>query len=449
MSIDFLIKGKRILTPQGFMEGMILVRQGKIADVLRNVDYTIASPVEDAGENLVMPGIIDPHVHINEPGRTEWEGFDTGTKAAAAGGITTLVDMPLNSSPVTTTIENFKLKLESAKNKIHVNCGFWGGVIPGNEKDLEALLESGVFGLKAFLTHSGIDEFPNTNKEQLRKALLILKKFNKPLLVHCELAEDHEGLKLLEQNPKSYSAYLESRPKSWEDEAIKLMIDLCRETESHVHIVHLSSADSISQIREAKAEGLPLTVETAPHYLVFDAASIADGDTRFKCAPPIREKENNEQLWQALQNGEIDLIATDHSPAPPELKEIESGDFKKAWGGIAGLQFSLPVISTAALKRRFTIENISKWMISNPAKLLQLDHVKGKIQKGFDTDLIIWNPNEKFHVVSSSILHRHKITPYENLELTGKVQQTFVNGIKVNDNGNLINPASGKILLKN
>ncbi|HKR03972.1 MAG TPA: allantoinase AllB, partial [Bacteroidia bacterium] len=348
MQIDFGIKSKKILIPKGIINGIILISNGKIIDVNDSLSFGEGRgevfPIEDAGENIVMPGIIDPHVHINEPGRTEWEGFDTATKAAATGGITTMIEMPLNSNPVTTTKNNFQIKLNAAKDKLHVNCGFWGGVVPDNLNDLEELLESGVFGLKAFLTHSGIDDFPNTIGEHLRKALKVLKKYNKPLLVHCELDSVHDDLKFLEQNPRSYSAYLKSRPKSWEDNAIKLMIDLCRETGVHVHIVHLSSANSIEQIRKARQEGLPLTVETAPHYLFFHAEEISEGATEFKCAPPIREKENNEQLWNALLDGTVDFIATDHSPAPPAMKEIESGNFKKAWGGIAGLQFSLPVV---------------------------------------------------------------------------------------------------------
>ena len=328
MKVESAIKSKRVILPEGIIEAIILSGGGKIIDVIQSLDYKIDIPITDVGNSIIMPGIIDPHVHINEPGRTEWEGFETATMAAAFGGITTLIEMPLNASPVTTTKKNFEIKLDAAKGKLHVNCGFWGGVVPDNYNDLEALLESGVFGLKAFLTHSGIDDFPNTNVEHLRKALWLLKKYNKPLLVHCELDSPHDDLKLLEQNPRSYNAYLKSRPKSWENKAIELMIDLCRETGAQVHIVHLSSADAISQIQNAKSEGLLLTVETAPHYLFFNAEEIPDGATQFKCAPPIREKENNEALWQALREGIIDFIATDHSPAPPALKQIESGNFK-------------------------------------------------------------------------------------------------------------------------
>ena len=448
MKIDLAIKGQKLLLNGEIKPGIVLIKDGLIADILFSMDYDIDTIVEDAGSDLVMAGIIDPHVHINEPGRTDWEGFDTATKAAAAGGITMLVDMPLNSSPVTTSSKNLQLKLDAVSNQLHVNCGFWGGVVPGNTNELEELLESGVLGLKAFLTHSGIDEFPNSNREDLRKALLILKKYDKPLLVHCELDEMHEGIKTLEQNPRSYQSYLNSRPKSWEDKAIALMIDLCRETEGRVHIVHLSSADSLEQIRKAKHDGLPLTVETGQHYLYFNAENIPDGDTRYKCAPPIREKKNNDLLMDALIDGTIDFIATDHSPAPPLLKEIESGDFKKAWGGIAGLQFALPVVWTIAKERKLPIEKVVKWLSEAPSKFIQCSSTKGKISSGYDADIIVFNADKKFIVNASQIQHRHKITPYEGAELSGVVMQTYVNGIKVYDQGKFINLSSGKVILR-
>ena len=453
MQIDLAIKSKNIITPTEIIDGMIFISDGKIADVIPAASYgeqpeasLLDFPLEDAGDCVIMAGIIDPHVHINEPGRTEWEGFDTATKAAAAGGITMLVDMPLNSSPVTTTKSNFLKKLEASKNSIHVDCGFWGGVVPGNENELEELLEAGTAGLKAFLTHSGIDDFPNANADQLRKALNILKKHNKPLLVHCELDAPHAGQEYLKQHPRSYQAWLHSRPRSWENDAIKLVIDLCRETGGRVHIVHLSSSDSIEQIQKAKEEGLPLTVETAPHYLFFNAENIPDGDTRFKCAPPIREKENNEKLWGALRDGIIDFIATDHSPAPPELKETESGNMDLAWGGISGLQFSLPVTWTGALERNFSVTDISRWLSENPSKFLNMETRKGKIAKGFDADLCLWSPANKFTVEESKTWHRHKLTPYTGMELYGTVMQTYLSGMQVFANGDFANLNKGKII---
>ncbi|CAN5375506.1 allantoinase AllB [soil metagenome] len=456
MQVDLAIKSKNIITSSEIIDGMVIISNGRIADVITSASYgeqpeagLLDFPIEDVGDCVVMAGIIDPHVHINEPGRTDWEGFDTATKAAAAGGITTLVDMPLNSSPVTTTKNNFLLKLEAAKNKIHVNCGFWGGVVPGNEKELEELLHAGVLGLKAFLTHSGIDEFPNCNAEHLRYALKILKKYDKPLLVHCELDVVKDGEKMLRENPQSYPAWMHSRPSTMEEEAIKMMIDLCRETEARVHIVHLASANSIEQIQQAKAEGLPLTVETAQHYLYFDSESIPDGDTRFKCAPPIRDKANKEKLWEALGNGTIDFVATDHSPAPSDLKEISSGNLQQAWGGIAGLQFSLPALWTGALERNFSVTDISKWLCENPAKFLKMDAHKGKIAKGYDADFCIWMPANNFIVNEEKIRHRHKITPYLDQELYGVVKQTYLMGTKIFADEMFTNLNEGKIILEN
>jgi len=446
MQFDLVIKSSRILIPGGFIDGSVNVSEGKIYSIVTVDTGNSSEKYIDAGNNLVMPGIIDPHVHINEPGRTEWEGFDTGTRAAAAGGITTLIDMPLNSTPVTTSLKNLKLKIDAAGKNAHINCGFWGGVVPGNLNELEELLQNGVFGLKAFLTHSGIDDFPETAVIQLRDVLLLLKKYDLPLLVHCELSDEHEGTIQLKKNPQSYHAYLQSRPKSWENNAIREMIELCRQTKAHVHIVHLSSSEALPMIKNAKDEGLPLTVETAPHYLFFAAEEIADRNTILKCAPPIRERENNEKLWDALNSGLIDFIATDHSPAPPNLKETTSGNFEKAWGGIAGLQFSLPSVWKAAKARGIPIEKINQWMCINPARFLKLDHLKGMIKKGFDADLVIWNPEKEITLNKENIYHRHKQTPYAGIKLRGEVHQTIVNGKIVFDRNEFVDLHAGRLL---
>jgi len=395
--IDAAIISNRTITSDGIRKAAILIKNGKIADLLNELpegDF----PVTDVGDNVLMPGIVDPHVHINEPGRTDWEGFDTATKAAIAGGITSLVDMPLNASPVTTTVTAFDKKIKATEGKLHTNCGFWGGVIPGNEKDIEPLIEKGVLGFKAFLTHSGIDEFPNVTEEDLRKVMPIIAKHGLPLLVHCELEHTSNTLRQASTNQvrdrlgdkRSYQNYLLSRPKKWEDDAIALMIRLCEEYNCRTHIVHLSSADSIEQIVKAKQKSLPagrqgllLTVETCQHYLYFNAEKIKDGQAEFKCAPPIREKANNEKLWQALKEGIIDFVATDHSPAPPEMKELLSGDFMKAWGGVSSIQFALPVLWTAAKKQGCDLNAIAKWLCEKPALLPQL-MTKGKIAKGYD-----------------------------------------------------------------
>jgi allantoinase len=322
--IDAAIISKRVVTPEGVKKAIVLIKNGKIADVANELpagDF----PITDVGDNVLMPGIIDPHVHINEPGRTDWEGFDTATKAAIAGGITTLVDMPLNSSPVTTTAKAFEEKIKAASvtlsltkgdsTKLHCNCGFWGGVIPGNENEIEPLIEKGVLGFKAFLTHSGIDEFPNVTEEDLRKVMPVIAKYDLPLLVHCELEQSSKNFRQAQGDKHTYQNYLASRPKKWEDDAIALMIRLCEEFNCRTHVVHLSSADSIEQIAKAKQKGLPLTVETGQHYLYFCAEEIKNRRTEYKCAPPIRQKANNEKLWQALKDGIIDFVATDHSPA--------------------------------------------------------------------------------------------------------------------------------------
>lgn len=440
--IDAAIFSNRIITPEGMRKGFVLIQEGKIADLLNEIpegDFLVT----DVGDHVLMAGIIDPHVHINEPGRTDWEGFDTATKAALAGGITTLVEMPLNASPVTTTAKAFDEKIKATEGKLHTNCGFWGGIVPGNENEIEPLIEKGVLGFKAFLTHSGIDEFPNVTEEDLRRVMPVIAKHGFPLLVHCELSE--EVMPGRRKDDKSYKQYLASRPKKWEDDAIALMIRLCEEYNCRTHIVHLSSADSIEQIAKAKQKGLPMTAETSQHYLYFCAEEIKDGQTEFKCAPPIREKENNERLWQALKEGIIDFVATDHSPAPAALKELVSGDFIKAWGGISSIQFALPVLWTAAKKNNCSLNDIAKWLCEKPALLPQLN-TKGKIAKGYDADLVVWNQEKSFTVTEDIIQHRHKITPYLNEELYGTVEQTWLAGQKVFDGGKFLHLNKGRIL---
>ena len=451
------LHSKRVVLPNGIQEAVIMLNEGLIVDVLSALPAGNNFQLIELENKLLMPGVIDPHVHINEPGRTEWEGFDTATKAALAGGITTLVDMPLNSSPVTTTAKAFDEKMLAAQNKLHTNVGFWGGLIPGNENEIEPLIQKGVLGFKAFLTHSGIDDFPNATEDELRMAMPIIAKYNLPLLVHCELTDSEKitnnefGITNIEQpatRNNSYVNYLNSRPKKWEDDAIAMMIRLCEEFNCRTHIVHLSSADSIEQIVKAKQKGLPLTVETGQHYLYFNAEDIKDGQTQFKCAPPIREKENNEQLWVALKDGVIDFVATDHSPATPNLKEIESGNFMKAWGGIASIQFALPVLWTAAKKRNCTFSNIAKWLCENPARLIGKENSKGKIAKGFDADLIVVDDEKTFTVTENIIHHKHKVTPYLGEILSGVIEQTYIAGEKVYEDEKFIQLNKGKVILR-
>lgn len=414
-------------------------------NIITAIHFTKINEAEDVGDSVLMPGVIDAHVHVNEPGRTNWEGFETATQAAAAGGITTIVDMPLNASPVTTTLTAFNKKLEASKDKLHVNVGFYGGLVPGNQNDLEALMQAGVLGIKCFLTHSGIDEFPDVGEKEIDAAMPVIAKYGLPLLAHCELESECENG--LTQHPSDYKAYLASRPKQWENDAIELMIQLCRKHQCKTHIVHVSSAEALVKIKEAKNEGLPLTAETCAHYIYFNAEDIPDADCLYKCAPPIREKENNEQLKAALVNGVLDFIATDHSPAPPDIKELESGNLLKAWGGIAGLQFLLPAAWTA-MKGEISIEKFIPLLTEHPAKFLQADNRKGKLAVGYDADLIVWNPGEQFEVKPSAVLHRYNCSPYNGQKLFGTTQQTIVNGITVYQHKKIVHKNAGQWLLK-
>ncbi len=418
--------------------------EGKLQPATVCIEYGIITAIHsyklpgsaDVGNNILMPGFIDAHVHINEPGRTDWEGFDTATQAAAAGGITTIVDMPLNASPVTTNINAFNEKLEASQNKLHVNVGFYGGLIPGNKNELEDLIKAGVLGIKCFLVHSGIDEFPNVSEKDIDKAMPIMAKYNIPLLAHCEInEEDVKGE--FSKHPTSYKHYLESRPKKWENDAVDLMVQLCRKHHCPTHIVHVSSAEALGAIAKAKEEGLPLTAETCAHYLYFNAEDITDGKCVYKCAPPIRENENNILLRKAYKDGTLDFITTDHSPASPAIKEIESGNLQKAWGGIAGLQFLLPA-SWTALKEQYSLEEFIPLLTEKPATFLKVENRKGFISKGFDADLVIWDPEEKKIVRQEDILYRHKISPYIGEELFGTIQQTIVNGETVYMNDKML-----------
>jgi allantoinase len=444
----FALHSSRVLTDKGLKDMTVFVKHGVIIDLQEGKVNLPEFPLEDLGKLVIMPGLIDSHVHINEPGRTEWEGFETITRAAVAGGITTLVDMPLNASPVTTTAAAFRDKIKSARGKMYCNVGFWGGLVPDNTGNLEELIAAGVLGFKAFLTHSGIDEFPNVTKEDLRKAMPIIARHDLPLLAHAELEEMHEGVAAFENDPTSYQAYLHSRPKSWEDKAVKMMIGLASEYDCRVHIVHLSSADSLEQIKEARNKGIPLTVETCPQYLYFCAEDILDGKTIFKCAPPIRERANNENLWKGLKEGLIDFVVTDHSPCSPELKMMESGNLKEAWGGIASLQFSLPAMWTKARKKGFSLRDISALMSTHIAAFIGFGNRKGQIKKGFDADLVVWDPEQKFKVEKEMIHFRHKISPYIGESLDGLVRQTYVAGRKVYQDGEVFSPPQGKVLLR-
>jgi allantoinase len=408
---------------------------GRIEEV-KPGDAPAAGPagVLDVGDLLVSPGLVDCHVHVNEPGRADWEGFATATRAAAAGGVTTLVDMPLNCVPVTTSAGALEAKRAAAAGKLHADVGFWGGVVPDNAAALAGLADAGALGCKAFLVHSGIDEFPNATEADLRRAMPILRDHGLPLLAHAELdlgAEVGEP----EPDPRAYRGYLQSRPAAWEDEAIRLLVRLCRETGCAVHIVHLSSASSLPALREARAAGLPVTVETCPHYLCLEAEAIPDGATQFKCAPPIRAHANREGLWRGLGAGEIDLVISDHSPCAPALKLPERGDFHAAWGGIASLQLGLPAVWSEARARGHGPAALAAWMSAAPARLAGLAHRKGRIAAGLDADLVIWDPDQARRIEADDLHFRHKISPYVGTLMHGLVRMTVLRGQVVYDRG--------------
>lgn len=409
------------------------------------IDFSKSNEAEDFGNAVIMPGVIDVHVHINEPGRTEWEGFETATQAAAAGGSTTIIDMPLNASPVTTTLDAFNQKLKASKGKMNVNVGFYAGLIPGNSQHLESLINAGVVGVKCFLTHSGIDEFPNVTEKDLDEAMPIIAKHNIPLLVHCELYDTEIDCDF-ENNPTSYPHYLASRPKKWENDAIDLMIRMCRKHNCPVHIVHVASGEALSKIEAAKKEGLPITAETCTQYIFFNAEDIPDGNCIYKCAPPIRERANNEQLKHAFVTGVLDFITTDHSPAPPDIKEMESGNLKKAWGGIAGIQFLLTA-SWTALRNTMSLEQFIPLVTSKPASFIKAS-TKGTIKIGNDADFVIWNPDEIDLVKADDLFFRYKISPYIAQNLNGKVLETIVNGATVYHNKSIENKNKGQWLLQ-
>ena len=424
---DLVIRGRRVVTPEGVHEATVHVAEGRIVRVGAWEEVMPDVPIVDAGESVVMPGLVDTHVHVNEPGRTEWEGFETATRAAAAGGVTTILDMPLNSIPATTTADALEAKRQTAREKSVVNVEFIGGVVPGNTGELEALRDAGVRAFKCFLSPSGVDEFPAVNERDLREAFPVLARLGLPLMVH---AEDPACLLPSRGASRVYGDYLTTRPVSAERAAISLLTQLMARAPTPVHIVHLSSATSLDIVRTARAMGLPLTVETCPHYLTFAAEEIPDGATEYKCAPPIRDKTERNALWEALIAGDIDLVASDHSPCPPEMKETE-GDFFSAWGGIASLQLSLSAVWTGARARRLKPERIAQWMSAAPARLAGLQNRKGALAAGYDADIIVWDPETRFVVDPTELLHRHKLTPYAGRELFGKVADTYVGGRRI------------------
>ncbi|RLU03611.1 MAG: allantoinase AllB [Ketobacter sp.] len=449
----FALRARSVITPNGEQAATVVVNGEKIEAVLAFDCYPDCTVVNV--ENVLMPALVDSHVHVNEPGRTDWEGFDTATHAAAAGGIATLVDMPLNCIPVTITAEALAAKLESVDNKLWVDTGYWGGATADNLEDLPELLDSGVLGVKSFTIHSGIDEFQCVDEAQLKDAMRYLAKAGLPHLVHAELNRHEHNAS--QQTPpaigRSYARFLQSRPRAWENDAIAMVIRVMRDLKAEglqprAHIVHLSSSDALPMIIAARQEGLLLTVETCPHYLTLWAEDIPDGATLYKCCPPIREDANRNLLWQALKEGHIDFIVSDHSPCTPQLKAMDSGDIGDAWGGISALQFGLSLIWTEGQKRGFTLADLARLMAQTPADIAGLGNFKGRIAAGYDADFLVFDTQAQQTVTADTIKHKHKISPYLGKILTGVVTETWLRGRPIYQYDQYVGSARGRSLLR-
>ena len=438
----FALRSTRVVTNSEEIEAAVIIDGDVIRAVVDPTEVPAGVRVIDLGDWVISPGIIDSHVHVNEPGRTDWEGFDTATAAAAAGGITTIIDMPLNSSPVTTTTAALKQKQSAAAGKCAVDVGFYGGLVPGNQAEIASLIQEGVMGIKTFLCDSGLDEFPATDESNLRKGLQALQSTGVPLLAHAEVV----GGTIQINNPQAYSDYADSRPPSYEVAAIGLLIELCREYRTPIHIVHLATAEALQAIIDAKTQGLPITVETCPHYLYFDSGKIKEGETRFKCAPPIRDQVNRDALRAAVQSGVIETIGSDHSPCPLEMKAIDSGDFQKAWGGIASLQLTQSVMWTIGEECGWSPALLAERLSWRPAQIFGLQSNKGKIAAGYDADIMVWDPSATFNVSGSKLAHRGDLTAYEGCELQGVIKRTYLRGQLVYQEGELVGDRIGGFL---
>ncbi|XP_068136750.1 allantoinase, mitochondrial-like isoform X2 [Hyperolius riggenbachi] len=428
-----VIRSKRVIMGSKVSSADIVISDGKISRILpwgkQAQALTTAAELLDVGNLVVMTGVIDPHVHVNEPGRMDWEGYRTATLAAAAGGITTIVDMPLNSLPPTTSVSNFNTKLQAAEGQCYVDVAFWGGVIPDNQVELVPLLQAGVVGFKCFLINSGVPEFPHVGLKDLHTAMSELQGTNSVLLFHAELEIPKQEVDT--GDPAQYETFLASRPDDMEVAAVELVANLCLQYKVRCHIVHLSSAKSLAIIRRAKSAGAPLTVETTHHYLSLSSEHIPPGATYYKCCPPVRGQSNKEALWNGLLQGHIDMVVSDHSPCTPDLKLLKEGDFQKAWGGISSLQFGLSLFWTSARVRGFCLPDVPRFLSENPAELCGLGDRKGSIKVGYDADLVIWDPDSEFQVQRKDIHHKNKLTPYLGFLLQGEVVATLVRGTLV------------------
>ena len=437
MRYDAVIRAPRAVVGGEERSCALGISEGRIAAVEPyDADLPTENEVRLTQDEVLLPGLVDTHVHVNEPGRTEWEGFATATRAAAAGGVTTIVDMPLNSIPPTTTVDALRIKQDCARDQAHVDVGFWGGAIPGNLADLAPLHAAGVYGFKCFLLDSGVPEFPPLDPEGFKAAMAETARLGALLIVHAEDAE-----LVTSATGRAYAGFVGSRPHEAEDRAIARVLDAARATRGRAHVLHLSSADALDELRAARADGVDVTVETCPHYLTLDASSIPDGATQYKCCPPIRDTANQDRLWAALAAGDIDMIVSDHSPCTVDLKRLDEGDFGTAWGGIASVQLGLPAIWTAARERGHTLVDVVRWMATATADRVGLPN-KGRIEVGADADLCVLDPEAEFVVDPRALRHKNPITPYAGRRLTGVVRATWLHGAPIEDGeprGRLLN----------
>ncbi|OCW86999.1 allantoinase [Nocardia farcinica] len=426
---DLVVRGEQTLTTAGIVAREIGIRDGRIVAIEPlGSGLTGAEVIELADDQVMIPGLVDTHVHVNEPGRTEWEGFDSATRAAAAGGVTTLIDMPLNSIPPTVNVDALREKRAAAQGKTHIDVGFWGGAIPGNEDDLRGLHDAGVFGFKCFLLHSGVDEFPHLTADEMEADMAKLAEFDSLMIVH---AEDSRAIdKAPSPEGDEYTRFLASRPRGAENLAIAEVIERARWTGVRAHVLHLSSSDALPMLASAKRDGVKITVETCPHYLTLLAEEVPNGATAFKCCPPIREAGNRELLWEGLLAGTIDCIVSDHSPSTVDLKDPENGDFGVAWGGVASLQLGLSLIWSEAKKRGIDLPQVIEWMASKPADLAGLP-TKGRIALGCDADFAVFEPESAQIVDVNRLHHKNPVSPYDGRALAGVVKGTWVRGQKV------------------
>jgi allantoinase len=449
MAGSLVIRGRRVVTGQGVRPAAVHVAGGVI-DRVAGYHDAAGDRVVEAGDAAVLPGLVDAHVHVNDPGRADWEGFEHATLAAAAGGVTTIVDMPLNSLPPTTTVAGLEAKLAAAAGRCHVDTGFWGGIVPGNLDELPDLMAAGVLGCKAFLVDSGVEEFPPVGPAELEAAMGALRTAGGVTLVHAEApaptAAATAAVERSAADRRRYRTWLDSRPDRAETEAVATVAELAGRTGARAHVVHLSSAEALAPLRAARRAGASLSAETCPHYLALAAEDVPDGATLHKCAPPVRGAANRERLWAALAEGTIATVASDHSPCPPDRKHLDDGDFLAAWGGIASLQLALPLVWTAARARGHTLVDLARWMCAAPARLTGLDRRKGAIAAGRDADLVVFDPEAAFRVDPASLQHRHPVTPYAGRMLRGVVLETWLRGRRVHDHGRFAAPAGSTLL---